>query len=46
MTKIFFYKSELHEQTYTHSHSRSRSPKQGPSFDFERFRNDILGSIE
>jgi hypothetical protein len=45
MTHLFFYKSEVHEKSHSRS-PRSRSPKLGSSFDFDRFRNDILSAIE
>jgi hypothetical protein len=40
MRFIFLSKSETQEQ------SSSRTPTEVPSFDFERFRNEILAAVE
>jgi len=39
-------KSETREISHSRSRHRSRTPAESAAFDFERFRNEILASIE
>ncbi|CAF2389538.1 unnamed protein product [Rotaria sp. Silwood2] len=39
-------KSRSRSRSRSRSHHRSRTPTTGPSFDFERFRSEILSAIE
>ncbi|CAF1128515.1 unnamed protein product [Adineta steineri] len=39
-------KSETRERSRSRSHHRSRTPAEGPGFDFDRFRDEILAAIE
>ncbi|UJR10461.1 hypothetical protein I4U23_014665 [Adineta vaga] len=39
-------KGETQERSRSRSHHRSRTPAEGPGFDFDRFRDEILAAIE